>query len=206
MKKSFNYSSAEGVSLNTLEIPNGDYVYNISLVDDGENKVGEINVLKNGDAIKNIKCDSVWQSNLDNENLMIEIPDADGNTSKNEANSISPSTPVVKIQVTDIPYNQKTKNTATHRMTRHVYVYSLVDNVTINGVNIDRGNCYSWNIKPTNLTYGKSLDFELIVSSKVAYANSGWNWMELNNQYSKCMWGEVEVNTNMGNFTFTIGG
>lgn len=100
--------------------------------------------------------------------------------------------------------NYKGNSSAEHKIYRHVYVYALMDNVTITGLSIDRGSCYAWNIKPTTLKYGKREVFYLLYSAQVAYANAGWNWIELNNTYAKCMWSEVEVKTDMGNYTFNL--
>jgi hypothetical protein len=41
-----NYSRAEGVSIHTLNIPEIDYTYSVSYIDNGKNTDGKITVLK----------------------------------------------------------------------------------------------------------------------------------------------------------------
>ena len=110
--------------------------------------------------------------------------------------------PPVKVQIQDIPHDFRGEISATHSVERHIYVYSLVDSIAINGVSIDRGSCYEWNIKPYVTTYGKRADFHVPITSAVAYANTGWNWITSNGKYSQCLWSEILVKTNKGDFKF----
>ena len=66
LNKSWNYSRAEGVSLHTLNIPNKDYVYSISYLDNGKDQSGEVTVIKSGKQIALIECNDVWEQHLDN--------------------------------------------------------------------------------------------------------------------------------------------
>ncbi|QLS53418.1 hypothetical protein HV314_04310 [Citrobacter sp. RHBSTW-00887] len=211
LSQSWNYSRAEGVSIHTLNIPENEYTYSISYIDDGKNTDGEITILKQGKEISTIKCDDIWEQHLGDSNMMHGIPDEHSDNINeyvsNKSNSKSekiPSQSPVKIKIEDTTYNFKGNVSAEHTIRRHVYVYGLKDSVTITGLSIDRGSCYRWNTRPVTLGYGKGTDFSLVISQKVAYANSGWNWIEMNNQYSKCMWSEVEVKTDMGNYTFNL--
>lgn len=111
----------------------------------------------------------------------------------------------VKVQLQDIPYDFKNNESAQHTVTRHIYVYSLVDSVTIKGLTIDRGSCYKWDIKPYTIAYGKRTDFYLTISDQHASNYEGtWAWIGGATQYGKCMWGSVEVKTNMGDYTFNF--
>lgn len=111
----------------------------------------------------------------------------------------------VKVQLQDIPYDFKNNESAQHTVTRHIYVYSLVDSVTIKGLTIDRGSCYKWDIKPYTIAYGKRTDFYLTISDQRASNYEGtWAWIGGATQYGKCMWGSVEVKTNMGDYTFNF--
>lgn len=111
----------------------------------------------------------------------------------------------VKIQIQDVPYDWKSEDFAKHNVTRHIYVYSLVDSITITGLSVDRGSCYDWNnIKPYIAVYGKRADFYLPISESNAAANAGWNWYGGPTKYGKCMWSEIVVKTNMGDYTFNM--
>ncbi len=48
----------------------------------------------------------------------------------------------VKVEIQDIPCDFKTQTSANHSVKRHVYVYSLIDNITINRISVVRGSCY----------------------------------------------------------------
>jgi hypothetical protein len=48
LSQAWNYSRAEGVSIHTLNIPENEYTYSVSYIDDGKNTDGEITVLKQG--------------------------------------------------------------------------------------------------------------------------------------------------------------
>lgn len=219
LNKSWNYSSAEGVSLYSLKIPNGKYSYEVSYSDTGKEKEGNITVFKNDEYVTSIKCTDLWEQHLNDDGLMKGIPDENGNvddsqdnvTSDSQSNSQNNSqveeslqNPPVKVQMKDIPYELKANTTAQYTVKRHVYVYSIQDSVTITGISIDRGSCYNSNFKPSKLSYGKKLDFGFFIKDKRAYANSGWNWIDLKTKYSDCMWSEVEVKTDKGNYTFNF--
>lgn len=125
----------------------------------------------------------------------------------NQSNQISADTSKVpvKVQIQDVPYDWKSEDFAKHTVTRHIYVYSLVDSITITGLSVDRGSCYDWNnIKPYTAAYGKRADFYLPMSESNAAANAGWNWYGGPTKYGKCMWSEIVVNTNQGNYTFNF--
>ncbi|HFV5779998.1 TPA: hypothetical protein ACH9UB_004925, partial [Escherichia coli] len=211
LSQAWNYSRAEGVSIHTLNISENDYTYSVSYIDDGKNTDGEITVLKQGKEISTIKCDDVWEQHLGDSNMMHGIPDEhsdsinehESNKSNSESEKISSQSPV-KIKIEDTTYNFKGNVSAEHTIRRHVYVYGLKDSVTITGLSIDRGSCYRWNTRPVTLGYGKGTDFSLVISQKVAYANSGWNWVEMNNRYSKCMWSEIEIKTDSGTYNFNL--
>jgi hypothetical protein len=206
---------AEGTSLNELNIPNGKYTYNVGYLNKEGKISGDIGIYKNGKWVSSLECSDVWESNLGDPTLMKGIPDVEDVASttsetKQQSNAKSsqqaqmPQQTPVKIQIQDIPYDYKGNVSAEHKVYRHVYVYSLLDNVTITGLSIDRGSCYTWNIKPTTIAYGKRYDFHLAISNQVAYANAGWNWVEANDRFGRCMWSEIEVKTNSGNFTFNL--
>lgn len=148
-------------------------------------------------------------ASLDN-NSNAAAPDAEDNSAQQSnqdqpltqkpANGQSP----IKVVMQDVPDDYKGPNKAEHNVTRHIYVYSLVDNVTINGLTIDRGNCYKWDIKPYTIAYGKRADFYLQTVAATAYADANWTWVGGNTQYGKCMWSEALVRTNMGDYTFNL--
>jgi len=75
LSQAWNYSRAEGVSIHTLNIPENEYTYSVSYIDDGKNTDGEITVLKQGKEISTIKCDDVWEQHLGDSNMMHGIPD-----------------------------------------------------------------------------------------------------------------------------------
>jgi hypothetical protein len=204
-------NSAEGGSLYELNIPNGKYAYNIGYMSKDGKPSGDIGIYKNGQYISTLSCTDVWENNLNNQEMMKGIPNDDG-TENTPSNSIQQSTTQssqqtqsvpIKIQIQDVPYDIKTNLSADHRVTRHIYVYSLIDSIAITGLSVDRGSCYKRNFNPNTIAYGKRLDFPFVISSAVAYANTGWNWTSINSQYSKCMWSEIVVNTSNGDFTFT---
>lgn len=112
--------------------------------------------------------------------------------------------PPIKVQLQDTASDYKGENKADHTVTRHIYVYSLVDSVTIQAISIDKGSCYKGDVKPFDIKYGKRYDFQVPYSYSVAYANAGWNWMTLNPKYNECMWESVEIKTNMGNYIFNL--
>ncbi len=210
LTQAWHNNSAEGASLYELNIPNGKYAYNIGYMSKDGKTSGDVGVYKNGQYVSTLSCTNVWENNLSNQELMKGIPDADSNesTSSDSAQQGSDQSPQqtqqvpIKIQIQDVPYDIKTNLSADHRVTRHIYVYSLVDSIIINGLSIDRGSCYKRDFKPTTIAYGKRLDFPFVMSSAVAYANTNWNWTTVDSQYSKCMWSEIVVNTNKGDFIF----
>ncbi|HAV0412892.1 TPA: hypothetical protein JFW75_004707 [Salmonella enterica] len=147
-------------------------------------------------------------TSLDN-NSNAAAPDAEDNSTQQTEQTQSVQSPAngqspIKVVMQDVPNDYKGPNKAEHNVTRHIYVYSLVDNVIINGLTIDRGNCYKWDIKPYTIAYGKRADFYLQTVEAVAYANANWTWIGGNTQYGKCMWSEVVVKTNMGEYTFNF--
>ncbi|EOG7984008.1 TPA: hypothetical protein N3518_004765 [Klebsiella pneumoniae] len=75
LSQTWNYSRAEGVSIHTLNIPENDYTYSVSYIDNGKNTDGKITVLKQGKEIGVIKCDDIWEQHLDDNSMMHGIPD-----------------------------------------------------------------------------------------------------------------------------------
>lgn len=114
LSQAWNYSRAEGVSIHTLNIPENEYTYSVSYIDDGKNTDGEITVLKQGKEISTIKCDDVWEQHLGDSNMMHGIPDEhsdninehESNKSNSESEKI-PSQSPVKIKIKDSTYNFK---------------------------------------------------------------------------------------------------
>ncbi|WP_330985151.1 MULTISPECIES: hypothetical protein [Enterobacterales] len=209
LTKNWESNRSEGFTLYELNIPNGKYAYNVGYLNKEGKVSGDVGIYKYGKWVSSLNCSDVWESHLGDPTLMKDIPNG-GETDSTPTGSVqqsdtqSPPQIPVKVQVKDIPYDYRGKSSAEHKIYRHVYIYSLVDNITITGMSIDRGSCYIWNIKPTTLTYGKRYDFYLAISNQVAYANAGWNWVEANDRFGRCMWSEVEVKTNNGNFTFSL--
>ena len=209
---------------------NYDYVTYFSELNNGD--ISNLGIFKDKKLIKQIKCKETYHTQLpsmykvvddkvlldsddDTDNWMVNEDDnspSDSNA-QNDPDNNPPSTAVepsstspVKIQIQDIPSDYKDQTSANHVVNRHIYVYSLVDSVTINGVSVDRGSCYSWNTKPLTVAYGKRLDFFLTVDSQFAYANTGWTWYNSpGKKYNQCMWSEVVVKTNKGEWTFPLG-
>lgn len=215
LTKNWESNHSEGFTLYELNIPNGKYAYNVGYLNKEGKVSGDVGIYKDGKWVSSLDCSDVWESHLGDPALMKGIPnannDATASSESSQQGNAQPSQPTqspqqvpVKIQIQDIPRDYKGNSSAEHKIYRHIYMYSLIDNLTVTGLSIDRGSCYTWNIKPTVLKYGKREDFYLLYSAQVAYANAGWNWIELNNTYGKCMWSEVEVKTNMGDYTFNL--
>ena len=75
LSQTWNYSRTEGVSVHTLNIPENEYTYSVSYIDDGKEIDGGITVLKQGKEISTIRCDDIWEQHLDDNNMMHGIPD-----------------------------------------------------------------------------------------------------------------------------------
>ncbi|EFB4472165.1 hypothetical protein C0P33_004977 [Escherichia coli] len=218
LTKNWESNRSEGFTLYELNIPNGNYAYNVGYLDKEGKVSGSIGIYKDGKWVSSLECSNVWESHLGDPALMKDIPDVNNDAtvssdsaqqsevqpSQQTQQSQSPQQVPVKIQIEDVPRDYKWETTAEHKVTRHIYVYSLENSITIVGLSIDRGSCYSWNAKPVALTYGKRYDFNLPISYQVAYSSMGWSWIEKEQRFSKCLWSEVEVKTNMGNYTFNL--
>ncbi|ELN2577996.1 hypothetical protein RY966_003748 [Enterobacter kobei] len=219
LTKNWESNRSEGFTLHELNIPNGKYAYNVGYLNKEGKVSGSVGIYKDGKWVSSLDCSDVWENHLDNDDMMKGIPDAEnGNvgasdTAQQSDTQSSQQSPQlqstqqvpIKVELKDIPYDYRGKSSAEHKIYRHVYVYSIVDNVTVTGLSVDRGSCYTWNIKPTTLTYGKRYDFYLSISNQVAYGGAaGWNWVEANDRFGQCMWSEIEVKTNVGNYTFNL--
>ena len=75
---------------------------------------------------------------------------------------------------------------------RDVYIKSLVDNVTINDVILNRGNCNM------NRLHKGTMPFNLV------YGQRAWDRAWDNSSGRYCSVSEVEVKTNKGSFTFNF--
>ncbi|PHI32249.1 hypothetical protein [Budvicia aquatica] len=73
--KEWLYSQVDAVSIHNLNIPNGPYTYQVSYTEHGNEKYGYLTVLKNGNAVSLFECQAVWEQNLNNDDLMKDIPD-----------------------------------------------------------------------------------------------------------------------------------
>ncbi|NTZ39815.1 hypothetical protein EXW94_19340 [Enterobacter sp. JMULE2] len=215
LTKKWESNSSEGFTLYELNIPNGKYAYNAGYLNKEGKVSGSVGIYKDGKWVSSLDCSDVWENHLGDPTLMKGIPDLNNDATASSETELqgdvqpsqqpNSSQPIpVKIQIQDIPKDYKWETTAEHKVTRHIYVYSLENSVTITGLNIDRSNCYSWNVKPVTLSYGKRYDFNLPISYQVAYSSMGWSWIEKEQRFSKCMWSEVEVKTNSGNYTFNL--
>jgi hypothetical protein len=215
LTKNWEINRSEGFTLSELNIPNGNYSYNVGFINKEGKESGYIGIYKDGKWVSSLECTDVWENHLDNDDMMKGIPDAEnGNASPSDTVQQSdaqqnqqhqpPQQPPVKVELLDVPFDLKATESAMHKVTRHIYVYSLVDSVTITGLSVDRGSCYKWDINPDTIKYGKRLDFHLPMSDARAYANTNWNWTTGYSEYSKCLWSEIEVKTNLGNYTFNF--
>ena len=208
---------------------NYDYVTYYSELNSGD--VSNLGIFKDQKLIKQIKCKETYHTQLESmykvvsdkvlqdsddetDNWMVNEDDSSPSDSnaQNDPGNNSPSTAVepssispVKIQLQDIPSDFRGQTSATHVVNRHIYVYSLVDSLTISEVSIDRGSCHRWDAKPVTIAYGKRLDLFLLLDSQYAYANTGWAWYPSpGKKYNQCMWSEVIVKTNKGDWTFPL--
>lgn len=223
-----SFPSGEGVY---YRFTNGKYDYVTYFSESGQGTVSNLGIFKDKKLVKQIKCKDYFHTQLNN--IYQPVSDkinTDGDTSSdwvvNEDDSAS-STPntqndqstnessqqsqlpssdnPVKIQIQDITSDHKYGISATHNVSRHIYIYSLVDSVTITGVSVDHGSCYNWNTKQYTIAYGKRLDFSLPIDNQVAYANNGWAWYPApGKKYNQCMWSEIVVKTNKGEWTFPL--
>ena len=204
-----SFASGEGVY---YRFTSGKYDYVTYFSESGQGTVSNLGIFKDKKLIKQIKCKDYFHTQLSNiyqvvnEKINTDTDDADdwivnedgdaeslSNTQSDQSNNLSSqhptsSTAPIKIQIQDIPYDYRGENKAEHNVTRHIYIYSLVDSITVSGLSLDRGSCYSWIGKPLTIAYGKRVDFPLPIDSQIAYANNGWAWFPSpGKKYNQCM-------------------
>lgn len=219
-----SYASSEGAY---YRFTSGNYDYVTYFSETNQGTISNLGIFKDEKLIKEIKCKDYFHSQLsslyqpvsaaipvddgtvdwsvnEGENSSTNIPPSDNAAAEQPQEQQTASSSPVQIKVYDHTSNQSYSTSQTHTVTRHVKIFSLVGSVTITGINIDRGSCYSWKGKPITITYGKSSDTSLVMDAQVNYANVG-SWVQYpGKRYNNCMWSEVEVTTDKGNWTFNL--
>ncbi|MDK9362916.1 hypothetical protein [Lelliottia wanjuensis] len=219
-KAHFGHESFASSEAAYYRFSSGKYDYVTYFSETNQGTISNLGIFKDKKLIKQVKCKDYFHSQLSSlyQPVSPTIPVDDGTVdwSVNEDESASTGSfsqaenqyqqqIPIKIEVKDLTTDRKYGISATHDISRHIYIYSLVDSVTIKEVIIDRGSCYNWKNKSYTIAYGKRLDFHLSVDNQTAYANNGWTWYQTpGKRYNQCMWSEIEVKTDKGDWTFNL--
>ncbi|EJM1766620.1 hypothetical protein AB5T01_002870 [Escherichia albertii] len=75
LTKNWESNRSEGFTLYELNIPNGNYAYNVGYLDKEGKVSGSIGIYKDGKWVSSLECSNVWERYLGDPALMKDIPD-----------------------------------------------------------------------------------------------------------------------------------